>query len=87
MVACAVITIMFFTHDKGHPGQAEKDLSKSELVTLVCGVVFFMAFFMAMYVEVKAKYTIYKLIIKFIYLNQQWYIDEYNKAEALPVEV
>ena len=33
----------------------------SELMTLSCGVLFFLAFFVAMYVEVKAKYTIYQV--------------------------
>jgi hypothetical protein len=27
------------------------------------------------------------LVIKFIYLNQQWYIDEYDKKESAPVDV
>jgi hypothetical protein len=35
----------------------------SELMTLSCGVLFFLAFFVAMYVEVKAKYTIYQVNI------------------------
>jgi hypothetical protein len=30
-------------------------------MTLSCGVLFFLAFFVAMYVEVKAKYTIYQV--------------------------
>lgn len=40
-----------------------------------------------MYVEVKARATIYKLLIKFIYLNQQWYIDEYDQKENAAVDV
>jgi E3 ubiquitin-protein ligase MARCH1/8 len=31
-------------------------------MTLSCGVLFFLAFFVAMYVEVKAKYTIYQVL-------------------------
>ena len=34
----------------------------SELMTLCCGVLFFLAFFVAMYVEVKAKNTVYQVI-------------------------
>ena len=37
------------------------ELSSSELMTLSCGVLFFLAFFIAMYVEVKAKNTIYQV--------------------------
>lgn len=63
------------------------ELTRSEIITLICGIFFFLSFFMAMYVEVKARNTIYKLIVKFIYLNQQWYIDEYEKEPNTPVDV
>ncbi|CAG2109832.1 unnamed protein product [Medioppia subpectinata] len=86
MACCAVITVMCFKQDRGQridPNRTE--LSQSEIVTLICGVLFFLAFFMAMYVEVKARNTIYKLFVKFIYLNQQWYIDEYHNKDCAPV--
>ena len=37
-------------------------LTSSELMTLSCGVLFFLAFFVAMYVEVKAKNTVYQVM-------------------------
>lgn len=85
MVACATVTIIKFKHEtavKLH----RSELSESEMVTLVCGVLFFLAFFVAMYVEVTARNTLYRLLLKFIYLNQQWYIDEYD-AKTGPVAV
>lgn len=88
MVTCATITIMCFKQDKGTRVDPDRtELTQSEIVTLVCGVLFFLAFFVAMYVEVKARNTIYKLLAKFIYLNQQWYIDEYDKKDSAPVAV
>ena len=39
----------------------DTELSSSELLTLSCGVFFFFSFFVAMYVEVKAEYTIYQV--------------------------
>ncbi|XP_054161901.1 E3 ubiquitin-protein ligase MARCHF8-like [Oppia nitens] len=88
MACCAIITIMCFKQDRGHRVETNQaELTQSEIVTLICGVLFFLAFFMAMYVEVKARHTIYKLFIKFIYLNQQWYIDEYDKKDCQPVHV
>ena len=44
------------------------ELSPPEMITLSCGVLFFLAFFLAMYVEVKAKNTVYQLISKFFYI-------------------
>lgn len=80
MIGAATVTILCFKHDKGGPRSVDKNkLTESEIVTLVCGVLFFVAFFLAMYVEVKARSTIYKIIMDFLYLNQQWYIDEYDK--------
>ena len=49
------------------------ELSPPEMITLSCGVLFFLAFFLAMYVEVKAKNTVYQLISKFFYMNHEWY--------------
>lgn len=85
MVACATVTIVCFKQD-GAARMGRSELSDSELVTLVCGVLFFLAFFVAMYVEVTARSTLYRLLLKFIYLNQQWYIDEYD-AKRGPVAV
>ena len=39
----------------------DTELSSSELLTLSCGVLFFFSFFVAMYVEVKAEFTIYQV--------------------------
>lgn len=82
MIGAATVTILCFKQDKGGGGRSGGDknrLTNSEIITLVCGVLFFVAFFLAMYVEVKARSTIYKIIVDFLYLNQQWYIDEYDK--------
>jgi E3 ubiquitin-protein ligase MARCH1/8 len=90
MIACAVVTVLCFKRDRLHQvsGHSRAELSDSELSTLICGVLFFLSFFTAMYVQVKARNTLYRLIVKFIYLNQQWYIDEYEKKDSsLPVEV
>ncbi|XP_064476605.1 E3 ubiquitin-protein ligase MARCHF4-like [Ornithodoros turicata] len=88
MVACATVTIVCFKQDGGSAAaKAQRsELTDSEVITLVCGVLFFLAFFVAMYVEVTARNTLYRLLLKFIYLNQQWYIDEYD-AKRGPVAV
>lgn len=89
MVACASVTIVCFRQEV--PGTAtastgrSSDLSHSELVTLACGVLFFLAFFVAMYVEVTARSTLYRLLLRFVYLNQQWYIDEYEQGPPVAV--
>ncbi|KAL7639212.1 UNVERIFIED_CONTAM: hypothetical protein RMT77_010746 [Armadillidium vulgare] len=92
MATCATITIYCFKQNLNKVGSLSwlredrftkkregTDLTKSEIVTLTCGVLFFVAFFMAMYVEVKAKDTLYRLFSRFLRLNQTWHIDEYDK--------
>lgn len=91
MVACATVTIVCFRQEPASSTTTttsgrRSDLTHSELVTLVCGVLFFLAFFVAMYVEVTARSTLYRLLLRFVYLNQQWYIDEYD-AKRGPVAV
>lgn len=82
MIGCAVVTVMCFKQHRGTKSEiTHLELTQSEIITLICGALFFLAFFLAMYVEIKARNTIYKLMLKFIYLNQQWYIDEYDKKK------
>lgn len=87
MITCASLTIMFFKQDKGTKVDLNQELTQSEIGNLVCGVLFFVAFFVAIYVEAKSHNTLYKLLVKFIHINQQWYIDEYEKKEPSPVAV
>ena len=61
-------------HDKA-------ELTPNETVTLVCGILFFACFFIGMYSEVKAKYSMYHLVSRVFYLNQQWFIEEYDRAK------
>jgi len=82
MVTCAGVTILCFKQDRDNKPKTvgpNTELSPSELMTLSCGVLFFLAFFVAMYVEVKAKNTVYQLICKFLYMNYEWTIQEYDR--------
>jgi len=85
MVTCAIATVMCFLSDKGRISQKfqrdKVDLTTEEVVTLSCGVLFFVSFFIAMSVQIKAKHTIYQLFVKFIMQNMQWEIDEYDKEK------
>ncbi|XP_013389797.1 E3 ubiquitin-protein ligase MARCH4 [Lingula anatina] len=84
MLSCAVITVMCFLSDKGQISKFPRnkvDLTTEEIVTLICGVLFFVSFFIAMSVQIKAKHTVYQLIVKFIMQNMQWEIEEYDKGK------
>jgi len=84
MVTCAGVTILCFKQDRDSKPKTvgpNTELSPSELMTLSCGVLFFLAFFVAMYVEVKAKNTVYQLICKFLYMNYDWTIQEYDRKK------
>jgi len=81
MIVCSVATILSFKQADTLPKVGpDTELSSSELLTLSCGVFFFFSFFVAMYVEVKAEYTIYQLICKFFQMNHEWTILEYDRA-------
>ena len=84
MVGCAVATVMCFLSDKGRITNFPRNkanLTTEEIITLSCGVLFFVSFFIAMSVQIKAKHTIYQLFVKFIMQNMQWEIDEYDKRK------
>ncbi|KAG0717895.1 E3 ubiquitin-protein ligase MARCH1 [Chionoecetes opilio] len=49
MAACATITIICFKQDRVPPKKDDAELTKSEVVTLTCGVMFFVAFFVAIH--------------------------------------
>uniref|UniRef100_A0A6A7FS44 E3 ubiquitin-protein ligase MARCH1 n=2 Tax=Hirondellea gigas TaxID=1518452 RepID=A0A6A7FS44_9CRUS len=80
MLACASVTVVCFKQNSNPRVHREKtELTSAEVVTLTCGVLFFVAFFVAMYVEVKATDTLYKLCSSFFYINQTMHIYEYDR--------
>lgn len=84
MIGCAVATVMCFLADKGQIRKLPNkrvELSTEEVITLVCGIVFFVSFFVAMSVEIKAKHTVYQLFVKFIMRNVEYKIDDYDRAK------
>ena len=85
MIGCAIATVMCFLSDNGQVYQNfpknKVDLTTEEIITLSCGVLFFVSFFIAMSVQIKAKHTIYQLFVKFIMQNMEWEIDEYDKSK------
>ncbi|KAJ8305809.1 hypothetical protein KUTeg_016354 [Tegillarca granosa] len=84
MIGCAIATVMCFLSDKGQITKFPKnkvELTTEEIITLACGVMFFVAFFIAMTVEIKAKHTVYKLLMKFIMHNTEWAVDPYDRTK------
>ena len=84
MIGCAIATVMCFLSDKEHINSFTRnkvELSTEEIITLSCGVLFFVSFFIAMSVQIKARHTVYQLFVKFIMQNMEWEIDEYDKAK------
>jgi E3 ubiquitin-protein ligase MARCH1/8 len=84
MIGCAIATVMCFLSDKEHINNFPRnkvELSTEEIITLSCGVLFFVSFFIAMSVQIKAKHTVYQLFVKFIMQNMEWEIDEYDKTK------
>jgi len=83
MLVCSVITVLNFQQtDVSLPKIGPNtELSSSEFLTLFCGVLFFLAFFIAMYVEVKAENTLFQLVRKFFNMNLEWTIEEYDQSK------
>ncbi|KAH3697604.1 E3 ubiquitin-protein ligase MARCHF8-like isoform X2 [Dreissena polymorpha] len=81
MIGCAIATIMCFISDRDNTAKFMKNkmkLTSDEVITLACGVTFFVAFFIAMTVEIKARHTIYKLFTKFLIQNTEWTVEQYD---------
>ena len=82
MIGCAIATVMCFLSDRDQINKFPKNkvkLTMEEIITLTCGVMFFVAFFIAMTVEIKARHTLYKLFMRFIMHNTEWTIEQYDK--------
>lgn len=56
-------------------------LARDEKFMLLCAASFFVSFFLAIYVQTKACDTLYGLIVKFICMNQTYYITEYDHGQ------
>lgn len=60
-------------------------LSMEEIITLTCGVMFFVSFFIAMTVEIKARHTVYRLFCRFLSHNTEWQIESYEKDKDVDI--
>lgn len=81
MIGCAIATIMCFLSDRDNAAKFPRNKAKlttEEVITLTCGVMFFVAFFIAMTVEIKARHTLYKLFLRFIMHNTEWTVEQYD---------
>lgn len=56
-------------------------LANDEKFMLLCAASFFISFFLAIYVQTKARDTLYGLFIKFLAMNQTYYITEYDHGQ------
>uniref|UniRef100_A0A0B6YSG9 RING-CH-type domain-containing protein n=1 Tax=Arion vulgaris TaxID=1028688 RepID=A0A0B6YSG9_9EUPU len=83
MVICAIATVMCFLSDNGQISQAKTYLSTEEVITLTCGVMFFVSFFLAMTAEITAHHTIYRIFLRFVTQNTVWHIEPYDKSRDL----
>lgn len=88
MIGCAIATVTCFISDRDQAGarkregaNAKADLTTEEIVTLACGVLFFISFFVAMTVQIKARHTVYQLFVKLIMHNMEWEIDPYDRSK------
>ena len=66
----------------GQPSQsATGRLAHDEKFMLLCAASFFVSFFLAIYVQTKARDTLYGLVVKFLGMNQTYYITEYDHGQ------
>ncbi|XP_067936311.1 E3 ubiquitin-protein ligase MARCHF8-like [Watersipora subatra] len=87
MVSSAVVTIQHLIYDSSNGGahkykvteEEKASLTVTELITLTCGVVFFVTFMIAVTVEIKARHTIYDIFRNVIRHNTVWVIENYNR--------
>lgn len=63
----------------GHPEAGR--LAHDEKFMLLCAASFFISFFVAIYVQTKARDTLYGLVVKFLTMNQTYYITEYDHGQ------
>jgi len=56
-------------------------LSQEDIVVLVGGLTFFIAFIIALLTQIRASQSLYKLIVCCISSNTEWRIDAYRRSE------
>lgn len=56
-------------------------LAHDEKFMLLCAASFFISFFLAIYVQTRARDTLYGLVVKFLSMNQTYYITEYDHGQ------
>ena len=81
MICCALSIIVFFKMQEPvyRSDPRRYDLTINEPAVIGCSMIFVFSFCISLYAQVKASTTLYRLIMNFIRLNEQFYIDPYQK--------
>lgn len=84
LIICAVTNIIGIvtdtkTHSPQDP-QTKVTMTTIEGVTLVSGLLFFVAFVVALITQIKAKDNMYHLILQCFATNTEWRIDNYKRS-------
>lgn len=83
LIISATFTIVGFVsnHSKIASRRAGDILSPEEMVVLIGGLTFFVAFIVALLTQIRASQTIYQLLGACITANTEWRIDSYRRSE------
>lgn len=83
LVICAVTNIIGIVADsRSIPPAPQREVSMTSIegMTLISGLLFFVAFVVALVTQIKAKDNVYHLVLQFFAINTKWKIDNYKKS-------
>jgi len=81
-VSGAFTVIGFISNHAKITSQVPRDsLSQEDVVVLVGGLTFFIAFIIALLTQIRASQSLYKLIVSCISSNTEWRIDPYRHSD------
>ena len=81
-ISGAFTVIGFISNHAKITSQVPRDsLSQEDVVVLVGGLTFFIAFIIALLTQIRASQSLYKLIVSCISSNTEWRIDPYRRSD------
>jgi len=81
-ISCVFTVVGFVSNHAKITSPVPRDtMSEEDVVVLVGGLTFFIAFIIALLTQIRASQSLYRLIVGCISSNTEWRIDPYRRSE------
>uniref|UniRef100_A0A915I7K1 Uncharacterized protein n=1 Tax=Romanomermis culicivorax TaxID=13658 RepID=A0A915I7K1_ROMCU len=77
MLGCAIVSALYLRTEKA---RIRKALTAEDVFVILSSLVFFCAFFVAVFTQYRARYSLCHLFYRFYLINRHWRVKDYDSS-------